>query len=81
MKPAIRNLMAGAAVSTLLSACGGADSVATPAPTPPPSAMTLAQQIGAAFNTLFTASSDVEATEPAASSVPTLAPDSEPIAG
>ena len=72
MKASTRNLMGGAALSALLSSCGG-DSASAPTPSPPPSAMTLPQQIGAAFNALFTASPDTaEATDPAPSSVPSL---------
>ena len=76
MKPIHRHLLTGVAATALLSACGSrADDVPAPpvqTPAPPPVAMTLAQQIGAAFNTLFTASNEVEATEPSPSSVPPL---------
>ena len=75
MKPYARNLLAGVALACLLSACsGGVDAVAPPTggTTTPPPTTTLAQQIGAAFNALFTASADVEATDPAPTSVPPL---------
>lgn len=83
MKIITRNLLAGVALGALLSACSDRASDVAPPPvaSPPPAALTLPQQIGAAFNALFIASNEVEATEPAPGSVPPLALDSEPIAG
>lgn len=72
-----RKLLAGVALSGLLTACSSSSDiaappppVATPAPTPAP--VSLQNQFGAAFSALFAASIDVEATEPAAGAVPQL---------
>jgi hypothetical protein len=69
-------LLAGVALSGLLAACSNSSNiaapppVATPAPTPAPVA--LQNQFGAVFSALFTGSTTVEATEPAAGAVPQL---------
>jgi hypothetical protein len=69
-------LLAGVALSGLLGACSNSSNiaapppVATPAPTPAPIA--LQNQLGAAFTALFTGSTSVEATEPAAGAVPPI---------
>lgn len=68
-------LLAGVALSGLLGACSNASNIAappptaTPAPSPAP-VVSLQNQFGAAFSALFSASADVEATEPAAGAVP-----------
>jgi hypothetical protein len=68
-------LLAGVALSGMLAACSNSSNIAaaptaTPAPTPTP--VSLQNQFGAAFSALFTGSTSVEATEPAAGSVPQL---------
>ena len=69
-----RKLLAGVALSGLLSACSsGVQNPATPpTATPAPAPVALQNQFGAAFSALFAASIDVEATEPAAGAVPQL---------
>jgi hypothetical protein len=67
-----RGLLAGVAMPALLTACfdGGGSTVTPPVVTPPPAPVALQNQFGAAFSALFSASVDVEATEPAAMAVP-----------
>lgn len=78
-----RKLLAGVALSGLLAACsGGVKAPETPpvaAPAPPPTG--LQNQFGAAFSALFSASADVEATEPAAAAVPQQDLTTEAVAG
>ena len=61
-------LLAGVALSGLLTACSNASNIAAPPPvaTPGPAASPtqLQNQLGAAFMALFGASADVEASEP-----------------
>lgn len=68
-------LLAGVALSGLLTACSNASNIAAPPPvaTPGPAAspMPLQNQLGAAFMALFGASADVEAAEPPAGAVGT----------
>ena len=72
-------LLAGVALSGLLTACSNASNIAAPPPVaapgpvaaPAPAPMSLVNQLGAAFMALFSASADVEATEPPAGAVGT----------
>ena len=89
-------LLGGVALPTLLAACSGGDGTgtggtppptATPAPTPPPTPAPtppptgLQNQFGACFTSLFGASTEVEATEPAAACLPPIDFNTEAAAG
>lgn len=82
-----RKLLAGVALSGLLTACSsGSDiaappPVAAPGPAPAPAPVSLQNAFGAAFAALFGASVDVEATEPPAGAVPPLDLQNEAVAG
>ena len=70
-------LLAGVALSGLLTACSNASNiaapppVAAPGPVTAPAPMSLVNQLGATFMALFGASADVEAAEPPAGAVGT----------
>ncbi len=76
-------LLAGVALSGLLTACSSGSDIAAPPPvaTPAPPPTGLQNQFGAAFSALFGASVDVEATEPAAGAVPQQDLTTEAVAG
>lgn len=85
MKSANRALLAGAALTALLAGCNsrGDTSSSVGGPPPPTTGTTpLQNQFGATFLGLFNQNPDsAEATEPPASAVPPVDPNSEPFPG
>lgn len=74
-------------LASSLAACGGGGNdrdnppppTATPSPTPPPVAGTFQSMFGSAFAAIFNAPATGEPVDPTASSVPPLAPASDPL--